>query len=198
VRRILASLFVIAAVVGIGVFATGAFFTDSVSITGQTFTTESADLKFGQCGEIGDDCTGVSATETTVSIPSSFTELTGPDQLNSGCLVVQNMGPYLLHLTGSVAVTDYSHWDMTYYFEVAADRANDHCNPLTGLIGWQSVATADANSPFAFGDLAPVVGLAPGERLYLVLYNRWNSADNQNYLQNGMIELTTQIDGQTN
>lgn len=191
-RKIIASLFVISAVVGIGIFATGAYFTDSVSITGQTFTTGAADLRFGQCGEIGDDCTAVAATETTVSIPSSFTELTGPDQANSGCLVVENFGPYLLHLTGSLAVTATSHPNMAIFFEVATDKANNLCTAQTTLIGWQSAATADANSPFAFGDLAP------GGRLYLVLYNRWNSTGDQNYLQNGMIELTTQVDGQTN
>ncbi len=80
---------------------------------------------------------------------------------------------------------------MAVFFEVATDKANSFCNPLSTLIGWQSAATGETNSPFAFGDLAP------GGRLYLVLYNRWNSSGDQNYLQGGWIQLTTKVDGKT-
>lgn len=192
-RKILASLFVIVAVVGIGIFATGAYFTDSVSVTGQTFTTGSADLKFGQCGEIGDDCSTTPATLDTLSIPSSFTELTGPDQVNSGCLVVENKGAYALSLTAGVDVTGYSHPDMASFFQLAAEQANSSCYPTATLLGWQSAGAAEAASPFATG-----VTLAPGGRLYLVLSNRWDSTGDQNYLQNGFIELTTSLNGRTN
>lgn len=189
-RRILSSLFVILAIVSVGVFATGAFFTDTVGTTNQTFTTGSADLKFGQCGEIGDDCSSVSATLDTYSVPGS--ELTGPGVQNSGCLVVQNTGQYSLNLSGAVDVTAYSHPDMATFFEVAANVANSSCNPTSTLIGWQTAASAEAASPIALG-----ISLTPGQRLYLVLYNRWNSTGNQNYLQNGNITLNTSLTGQT-
>lgn len=190
-RRILASLFVIAAVIGIGVFATGAYFTDSVSVTNQEFTTGSADLKFGQCGEIGDNCSAILATLDTYSVPAP--ETTGPDHANSGCLVVENVGNYALNLSAGLDVTAFSHPDMATYFEVAMDQANAGCNPIGTLLGWDSAANVKAASPFSLG-----MSLAPSGRLYLVLYNRWNSTGNQNYLQNGSITLTTRMDGQTN
>lgn len=189
-RRILSSLFVILAIVSVGVFATGAFFTDTVGTTNQTFTTGSADLKFGQCGEIGADCSNVPANIDTYSVPGS--ELTGPGVQNSGCLVVQNTGQYSLNLSSTVDVTAYSHPDMATYFEVAADVANSSCYAASTLMAWQSAAAAEAASPLALG-----ITLAPAQRLYLVLYNRWNSTGDQNYLQNGSITLDTSLIGQT-
>ncbi len=72
---------------------------DTVSITGQTFTTGSADLKFGQCGEIGDNCLTTPATSDTLDLSGGPFELTGPGhRQSSGCLVVENKGNFLLHV----------------------------------------------------------------------------------------------------
>ena len=192
-RKIFASLFAIVAVVGVGVFATGAYFTDTASISNQVFTTGTADLKFGQCGVIGDDCTLTPAILDSYAYPPGNFQLTGPDHANSGCLVIENTGDYALNLTASVTVTAFSHVDMGTYFELAADVANNLCNPTGTLMGWQPAWTAQGASPFAFGGT-----LNPGARMYVVLYNRWDSTGNQNYLQGGYITLTTQVDGTTN
>jgi hypothetical protein len=191
VRRILASLFVISAVIGVGVFATGAYFTDTVSTTNQVFTTGTADLKFGQCGVAGTNCVGTEATYDTLDM-TGIVQKTGPDHDNSGCMVIENKGDYDLTLTSTVSYTT-SNADFAAYFQLAANQADSSCNAGSSILGWTPAATAAGNSPFPFGSVLPV-----GGRMYVMLYNRWNSADPQDYLQGQWLNLKLQVDGKTN
>jgi hypothetical protein len=191
VRKILASLFVISAVLGIGIFTTGAYFTSSVSTTNQSFVTGTAGLKFGQCGAIGADCTGVAATLSTFDMGVAGNQMTGPGKANSGCLVIQNTGDYDLTLKTIISYTT-SAPDFGTYFQLAADRANGGCASIGALIPWTTAATAQANSPFAFDGT-----LAVGQRMYVILYNQWDSAGDQNALQGKWLNLTLRVDGQT-
>ena len=190
VRKILASLFVVSAVIGIGIFTTGAYFTSTVSTTNQLFVTGNAELKFGQCGVIGSDCTGVAATYSTVDMGYAGNQMTGPGKANSGCLVIQNTGDYDLDLSTTITYLT-SNNDFGAYFQFAADQADSSCNPTLTLLGWTPAVTARNNSPIAFGSLAA------GARLYVVLYNRWDSSVEQNYLQNQWLNLTLKVDGRT-
>lgn len=190
-RKILALLFVISAILGIGIFTTGAYFTSSVSTTNQLFVTGTATLKFGQCGAIGADCTSVAATYSTVDMGYAGNQMTGPGKTNSGCLVIQNTGDYDLTLTAAVSYTT-SNPDFGSYFQLAANQATSSCNPTGTLLGWTPAATAQANSPFAFDGT-----LAVGQKMYVILYNQWDSTGNQNALQGQWLNLTLRVDGQT-
>ena len=189
-RKILASLFVISAVIGVGVFATGAYFTSTVSTTNQVFTTGTATLKFGQCGAIGADCTNVAATYSTLDM-TGIVQMTGPGQEHSGCMVIQNTGDYALTLSTTITYVT-SNPDFGAYFQLAADKANGGCAATGALLGWTPAATAQGNSPLPFGP-----ALAPGARMYVILYNRWDSSGNQNYLQGQWLNLNLRVDGQT-
>jgi hypothetical protein len=177
-------------VAGIGIFATGAYFTDTVTQDNYTFTTGSADLKIGFCGPIGTDCSGTAATEDNIYFTTSQT--TGPGIEASDCLVVQNTGDYELTLSSQLFVTDYSHPHMAVFFEVAADNANANCYATTNARPWNSAA-----NEAAAGKVTTGTTLAPGGRAYFITYNRWNSDGDQNYLQNGYLKLKTVLEGKT-
>ena len=188
-KRIFASLFVIVAILGIGVFTTGAYFSSTVSTSNQVFRTGTTGLMFGQCGQIGDDCSLKPANLTTLDM-SGIEQNTGPGIQHSGCMVIENKGIYDLTLSTTISYTT-SHPDFGWYFELAADQASSSCNPAVTLLGWTRAQTAQGNSPIALGTLAP------GQRLYTILYNRWDSSNNQNYLQGQWLILNLQVEGRT-
>ena len=98
-RRIFASLFVIAAIIGVGVFATSAYFTDTVTQNNLTFQTGNAALRFGFCPGMSADC---STTSATLHDLSSFPAATiGPGSNNADCMVIQNTGAYALNMTAA-------------------------------------------------------------------------------------------------
>jgi hypothetical protein len=189
-RRILSSVFIIVSLLGVGVYATGAYFTDTITQNDYTFTTSSADLKFAFCGSIGTDCSTTAATLDNHTFTTA--QETGPGKSASGCLVVENTGSYAMTLSSRLNITDYSHIDMAYFFLVSADRANSSCFSTSVIRPWAR-AQAEANA-----GLVPLgISLAPGERLYLITYNDWDSTGDQNYLENGLLELQTIIEGKT-
>jgi hypothetical protein len=188
-KRIFASLFVIVAILGIGVFTTGAYFSSTVSTSNQVFRTGTTGLVFGQCGLIGADCHAVVADKTALDM-SGIEQNTGPGIQNSGCMVIENKGIYDLTLSTTISYTT-SKPDFAWFFELAAQQATDHCNPTGALLDWTRAQTAQGNSPIAFGTLAP------GARLYVVLYNRWDSTGDQNYLQGQWLILNLQLEGRT-
>ncbi len=193
-KRIFASLFVVAAIVGVGVLATGAYFTDTVNNTNYTFNTGSADLKLGLCGEIGADCHLTPANldsldMSTLGLPPSET-LTGPGIEHSGCLVIENKGDYALKLTGRLVVTDYDHAGMLQAFQVALNAASNGCNPVGNVVPWTSVGSVV--NPIDSG-----VTLAPGDRFYAIFYNRWDSTGDQNALQGKFVKFNMYFDGKT-
>lgn len=189
-RKIMSSLFVIASLLGVGVFATGAYFSDTITQDNYTFTTGSADLKFGFCGPLGAFCD--SSTATLDNYTFSTSQTTGPGIEASNCIVVKNTGTYTLNLSSQLFVTDYSHPDMAIAFQVAADIANNNCVATAGLRPWSS-ASAEA----AAGQVALGITLAPGASTYFILYNRWDSSWDQDYLENDYLKLKTVLEGRT-
>ena len=193
-RKILASIFVISAVVGLGVFATGAYFTDTITQDNYTFTTSSADLKLGFCGGgVGTDCSGVTATIDNITFSSpSQDQPTGPGVSGVECIVIENTGAYALTLSSQLFVTYASPAGMGDAFQVAAESASSNCYSTGVLRSW-----ASAYNEQAAGLVSTGVTLAPGARLYVLTENRWDSTGDQNGLQNGTIKLKTVIEGRT-
>jgi hypothetical protein len=192
VRKILASLFVIAAVIGVGVFATGAYFTDTVTQTNLTFKTTQAQLMFGFCPGLQADC---SSTAAGLHDLSTFPDAKiGPGITNADCLVIENTGDYALNLTGGISGYHVSATGMDNVFLVKAETTDSSCNPGSGTVIYslQSLASASANTPQPFGPLAP------GGRLYVIWSNAWDSSGNQNTFQNQTITVDTFMTGQTN
>jgi hypothetical protein len=191
VRKILASLFVIASVVGIGVFATGAYFTDTVTQNNLTFQTQSASLKYGFCPGLSQNCIPTVATLHDLSVFPAAT--IGPGINNADCLVIENTGLYALNLTGGISNYAQSTGGMDAAFLVKAETTDSSCNPGVGTVifGTQSLATAYGAGPQSFGSLAP------GGRIYIIWSNSWNSVGNQNALQNQTITVNTFMTGQT-
>lgn len=192
VRKILASLFVIGAVIGVGVFATGAYFTDTMTQNNLTFQTQSASLNYGFCPGLSADC---SSTPATLHDLSTFPSATiGPGITNADCMVIANTGAYALNLTGGIATYAQSIGGMDAAFLVKAETSDSSCNPGSGTVifGTQSLASAYLAGPQSFGSLAP------GGRLYVIWSNSWNSTGNQNALQNQTITVNTFMTGQTN
>jgi hypothetical protein len=189
-RKIMSSLFVIASLLGVGVFATGAYFSDTITQDNYTFTTSQADLKFGFCPSLGGFCD--SSTATLDNYTFSTSQTTGPGIEASNCIVVKNVGPYALDLSSQLFVTDYSHPDMAQAFQVAANVANNNCVATAGLRPWASAASEAAAGQVALG-----INLDPNESVYFILYNRWDSSWDQNYLEGGSLELKTVLEGRT-
>lgn len=189
-RKIMSSLFVIVSLLGVGIFATGAYFSDTINQNNYTFTTGSADLKFGFCGPLGAFCD--SSTATLDSYTFSTSQTTGPGIEASNCIVVKNTGVYTLNLSSQLTLTAYSHPDMATFFQVAADTANNNCVSTGGLRPW-AAAVSEATA----GQVSLGISLAPGASTYFILYNRWDSSGDQNYLQGGYLKLNTALEGRT-
>jgi hypothetical protein len=191
VRKILASLFVIGALLSVGVFATGAFFTDTVTQNNLTFQTTAASLQYGFCPGMQTDC---STTAASLHDLSSFPVAhIGPGINNADCMVIQNTGTYALNLTGGVATYTQSTGGMDGAFLVKAETSDSSCNPGSGSVvfGTQSLASAYGAHAQSFGSLAP------GGKLYVIWSNSWDSTGNQNALQNQWIQVNTFMTGQT-
>ncbi len=189
-RRILASVFVIAAVLGIGVFATGAYFSDTVTQSNLTFNTGTAALRFGFCPGLSADC---STTSAGLHDLSSFPPATiGPGITNADCLVFENTGAYALNLTGGIV--SYSQTATLHdAFLVKAETTDSSCNQGSGTVifGQQSLLSAYNAGPQAFGSLAP------GGRMYVIWSNAWDSTGNQNGLQGKTLVVNTSMTGTT-
>ncbi|HET8784810.1 MAG TPA: hypothetical protein VFM38_04190, partial [Candidatus Limnocylindrales bacterium] len=99
---------------------------------------------------------------------------------------------YALGLSSQLFVTESTPAGMKNVFEVAADRANSSCVAQSAIRGWASAASEAAAGQVGLG-----ITLAPGERLYVITYNRWNSAGDQNGLENGILRLKTVLEGKT-
>lgn len=190
-RRILASLFVIAAVLGIGVFATGAYFSDTVTQSNLTFNTGTAALRFGFCPGLSADC---STTPAGLHDLASFPPATiGPGITNADCMVLENTGTYALNLTGGIVTYTQSVGGLNTAFLVKAETADSSCNQGSGTVifGQQSLLSAYNAGPQAFG------ALAPGGRMYVIWSNAWDSSGSQNGLQGQTITVDTSMTGTT-
>lgn len=188
-KRISLALFAIAAVVAGGYFATSAYFTDTVSQNNYTFTTGHATLRFAPCPGLATDCSTTSAGLHDYTFVTS--QLTGPGKSGSSCLVIQNTGDYLLHLTSNMAVTVASPDGMQDALQVSAAAADSSCNGTSWLYGLQSARNAASAGDVAIGDLAP------GARMYIIIGNAWDSTGNQNALQGGTLQMNISVTGKT-
>jgi hypothetical protein len=190
-RRIITSLFVIGSVIGIGVFATNAYFTDTITQNNLTFQTGTAALSYGFCPGLQQDC---STTDATLHDLSVFpTAKIGPGITNADCMVIKNTGDYALDLTGGIQTYTESVGGMDGVFLVKAETADSSCNPGSGTViyGLQSLLDAYNATPQSFGSLAP------GGRLYVIWSNAWNSTGDQNGMQGQTITVDTYMTGKT-
>jgi hypothetical protein len=190
-KRIALSLFVITAIVSVGVYATGAYFTDSISANNYTFTAGSAGLKFGFCPGLNTDCSTTSASLDNYTF--STAQATGPGITAEDCIVVENVGDFALTLTALQQVTYASPDGMQDAFQVYAETTDHSCEPGTGsaIYSWQSARSA------ASAGNVPVGSLAAHARLYIIQKNAWDSTGNQNALQGGTLKINATITGQT-
>ena len=195
-KRIIGSLFAIVAIVGAGVISTGAFFQTTDTANNYTFTTSSANLVFGPCGngsQANVDCSNAGATLTTYSFVDKTP--TGPGLTSEGCMVVQNKGSYLLHLTAKEVVTGASPDGMQDAFQVYSALTDSNCtDPANGAVLYN---VQSARSAANAGNVI-VTDLAPDARIYILTKNSWDSTGNQNALQNGQIKINTSLTGTTN
>jgi len=193
-RRLAIAVFAIVGVLSVGIMASGAYFTDTVSTTNYHFTTGSAALEFGFCaGGLNADCSTTPANFHDYAFVTS--QMTGPDQTNAGCLVVENTGQYALNLTAAVTNVTQDKAGMWDAFQVSTDLANSSCQDLGVYVyGNQSL-----HSAYSAGNVTvPGGSLAPGGRIYLIQRNSWDSTGNQNAMENGNLFVNTSLTGQTN
>ena len=195
-KRIVLSLFVITSIIGVGIFATGAYFTASVSGTNYTFTSGSAGLQFALCGngdQLNINCEANHTPFTTTIDFGSNPQTIGPGIENDGCLVIKNTGIYTLTLTSSMSITD-DPGGLKDVFQVYAGITNASCDAgaITAVpFDWESAHTAANTGPVSIGSLAP------GASMYVITANRWDSSGNQNSLQGQTIKINTLVTGQT-
>jgi hypothetical protein len=191
-KRIFASLFVVVALVGAGVLATGAYFQTTDTANNYHFTTGSASLVFGACPGTNVDCSGVVPALKDYSFVDSTP--TGPDLTSQGCMVVQNNGPYLLHLTANEVVTLASPDGMKDAFQVYSALTNSACaDPAAGAAIYN---LQSARSAAAAGDVV-VTDLAAGAKIFILTKNSWSCPGNCNALENGNIYINTSLTGTT-
>ena len=190
-RKILASLFVIIAVVGAGVFATGAYFTDTVTQSNLTFQTGTADLKFGFCPGLAADCSGVTAYPGRPGhVPvrddrprHHECRLHGLPEHRSICPQPDRWHRYVR--------PDGPRHELRLPRQ-GRDRRTSSCQAVGSVVfGMQPLHQAYLASPQSFGSLAPAA------RIYVIWSNAWDSTGNQNSFQNQTITVNTYMTGQT-
>jgi len=194
-KRIFASLFVVVALVGAGVLATGAYFQTTDTANNYHFTTGSASLVFGPCGngnQVNINCSATVPTLTNYSFVDSTK--TGPDLTSEGCMVVQNTGDYLLHLTANEVVTTAAPDGMQDAFQVYTALTDYNCSdPAAGAAIYN---LQSARSAAAAGTVA-VTDLAAGAKIYILTKNSWSCPGNCNALEKGNIYINTSLTGTT-
>lgn len=119
-KKILISLAIIGIVAAIGVGATVAYFSDTETSTGNTFTAGSLDLKLSNNGTTYTD--GVAATLTLSDMgPGSETAATNVYYKNIGTV----SGKVKINISYTEADDDTKDADTTYEFSVARNAANE-------------------------------------------------------------------------
>ena len=109
------------------VFATGAYFTDTVTQNNLTFQTGTRRTRSSASARASGGLPGTAATLTGLYIfpPATI----GPGITNADCLVIENTGDYDLNLTGGIAMyRDSRRWHGSAFL-VKAETADSSCNP---------------------------------------------------------------------
>ncbi len=163
-RKLLASLFVISALLGVGVFATAAYFQVQQAGPGFTLTTGTADLDVAQVDG--------TLTGSPLMVGPGFDEYT--------CIRIHNTGDYALDVTLTLSTPPADR------LALAVQNALDlSINPTPDCTGYGTDYLLSAylvpNNPQSLGPT-----LAVGATSYAVLRLHWNAAAdqlNQNNLQ---------------
>lgn len=169
-KRILGSLFVIVAVVSVGILSTSAYF--SVSYGGSmTITSGKADFALTQLGAAPD-----------------FTKV-GPGWSTSTCVRITNDGDFALNMTETVTGVS-GNGALMDAIQLRLLAADSGCNPTGTWVGWFPLSAYNGN-PQAIGTLAK------GGTAYVVQELSWIDNGNQNALQSQSVDLAATIDGRT-
>ena len=149
-------------------FATGAYFTDTVTQNNLTFRTGSASLAYGFCPGLSTDCSGAPDPHDLSTFPDATI---GPGLTNADCLVIENTGVYALNLTGGIATYSQSIGGMN---PPSWSRPRPRTVVRSGLrsrdLQLAEPAQRVQRGPAAFGSLAP------DAKIYVIWSNSWNSA----------------------
>lgn len=191
-RRIFASVFVVVAIMGAGVLATGAYFQASTQVSNLTFTAGTTDIGLAECGPAPCALPAIDpAAQGTVTGIPAFT--VGPGLDTTFCLEVAAEGPYPLTLTQTISGIDNGPLSAALHLTVSP--ATNECvatgDPALGdntLNNWNNyVLTLKTNS-------APTVPVYVLERLS---WDAAANAGNQNGLQGQSLHLNATITGRT-
>jgi hypothetical protein len=173
VRRILASLIVISALIATGVFATGAYFQTSQAGPGWVSTTGAAHLKITQ------------------ESPSNFPTppfMVGPGFDRYTCIGIENDGNYTLDVTLSLAFpAGNAALEQAMY--ASLHPTDSSCT------GYGTDYTLDQ---YIGNPQTLATGLAPLAKAYVVMRLHWNeTGTDQSALQNSSLTVLGTITGQT-
>ena len=192
-RRIIASLFVVVAITGAGVLATGAYFQASTQVNNVTLTAGSANIGLGAC--LGSGCTITNfdaSAEGTVDASVLSLPAVGPGMDTIFCLAVAAEGGYPLTLTQTISGIDNGPLAAALRLKVMpADGACHDTAPALAdntLDQWNNyVLTLATNSPV-------------GTKVFVLEELSWDptaNAGNQNALQGQSLHLNATISGRT-
>jgi hypothetical protein len=172
VRRILASLFVIGALLAGGVFATGAWFSTSVTAPGVVFT--------------------AGATNFDVSLVQGDQNISklGPGWSKSVCVKIVNEGDFALNMTQKIVATSGS-GGLYGAVELLVRSADASCTPTGVFNDWSALSNYN-NLVLPIGSIG-----FPGTA-YVLEDLRWIANDtDQNTLKGLKFTLDVTINGQT-
>ena len=172
-RKILASLFAISALVAVGVFATGAYFSKSVVSPDITFTAGSPDFNIALVQ--GDQNIGP----------------VGPGWTKHVCVEIQNAGPFALNMTQKINATAGSP-DLYAAVLLRVLAADNSCTPTGTFNDWSALNNYD-NYVVPMGSVT-----SPGGTAFVVEDLKWNeTGTDQSALEGLSFTLHVTINGQT-
>lgn len=195
-KRIFASLFVIVALVSVGVFATSAYFTATTKITGVTFSAGTANIALAACDATGGACNPGTPSNAGGAV-YSFGTLgqtigpVGPGYTHTFCLAIQAVG-YPLNITQTIG-----NFDQAQDLGGAVDLTILNSNSACAAGGTVNSATLDTFNGYGQVLASP---LAAGSTAYFLETLSWDSAadqNNQNVLEGTSLTFDATISGVT-
>ncbi len=193
-RRIIASLFVVVAITGAGVLATGAYFQASTQVNNVTLTAGSANIGIGAC--VGSGCTinnFDAAAKGVIDGSALPVPPVGPGMDTIFCLAVAAEGSYPLTLTQTISGIDNGALAAALRLKVMPADGACHATVAPALADntldqWNNyVLTLATNSPVA-------------SKVYVLEELSWDptaNAGDQNALQGQSVHLNVTISGRT-
>jgi hypothetical protein len=193
-RRIIASLFVVVAITGAGVLATGAYFQVKTEVDGVTFSAGTANIALAECEGVGCPLGTPDPAGGVVVPPGALPAIgpVGPGYTKTFCLAVMAIG-YDLNITQRLSGLNDPH-GLSTAIDLTIVPADGACHPtgpaivsntLNNYNGWeQPMAT-----PLTVG----------GTAFFLETLSWNNAADqsNQNGLEGATLSFNAVIAGTT-